>query len=1722
MAIYKPSNCTPFLNALDLTEAQDVQCELNTSNVNVVGYKMRILDNKNKVVFNGKNFTELNDTSLYDYYNTGLNGSVLNLPIVVTDPNQSNENDLLFTGYNWGRWKPSYETLITDSTISYFYYGEHYFRISPDTMSPAAYISLNTVYKKINGCYREVTPKPSMDEAIRLEYYYKSGAENAYTKISKDKISEGDYLTLDRVFINKVNEYNIAMTATTATVGETAKGSVTIDVDGGVTTAEIVATYITSSNGQNAIVESSTVRFDEHFITFDVVTNIPNCIVTAIIKFKYGTGSGAYVYSYTTPSKAQAINDVVYYHPYRPVESRDDWETAPILYERNIQTSLAYNGYNNPNKDEAVLQELYYKRYFYTLPSKPEFSISYDRYYYKDDYNNMVVISGENNYMEFKAIDRKNISKNEAINEGYYYKNTNNEYVKMTFEYKGNYSETFPVLYKQYSYNNIVNIYDSNYNYYILTTTQRPKNLNDAKGKGYFYKERYDIQGIKPEWQSVSGHLNEYFVLAPLPISRGDTTSYEITVKTLQEAGITDKTIYDAYRGTIYIRKGKYNPLLDDDTNNTDSFIYYKSVDDIVGHGDITAASIYEEIPAIYAQRYISVAGLDVEYYETQIYDLYKLNITYTPLKGAKPTFANSERNYYYLSKEFIPITQGYCEYDVIKDFYTHDEGEYYVISKEYTNHDQAYNNGAFVLDYEKVDIKPSKNMAIKNGYYTIKGGKYVKIDYDMPDVVYNSLNTIYQLVGMVELEKEESPINNRDLYRKVENFYNGYPYQPYKWQICLQQGDIGIVNVEDMRSKWFDMTITSGNVAGSLSSRIQGIYSEEIYKDYYIQLVDNNKKQTSNRVRIKSYDHSFGYLYPQDGGFSETDVKNSSYFCIYKETNDPEVVSSNRKVNWCTTKDIDVKIGSATIKTSFSPENAFSKYFIQKYSGTVSASQINMQTYDDGGDSSELIVLGQTLILVKNQENSAYNGVFMLSSITTNSEETTLRWLRSANADSYADYINKAWYVEKGTYAGKNMVSDAIAGQGIINSAPLNFSEEKPITIYPTPNEEYVSEYDSMTFDLEARKIYSPIFKNSNTRTFVRPFIGLMEGMRFKYGLSDYDSVIINSVNSDLWYVKHNTLPYGKVLEPDADEYTVTSYFKNSDENPFFGYKKPYIKIDIENLTNDLDENLFPIVANRYVSSTAVYYQEQNKSWKNFQWTLYNETQDLVMYSTDIVYSGSFSNKFIGLEDSYNYVLRFTVENEVGVTTITEQNFTVSVDVETNLLPLTAQLNCDETQSINFSVVGNGIIQPKYTSSIDYEDEKMEISNGKILREYGNVYDEVLFSSSVSRLAAPSTNNFTLNSSHELNEYYQGKIIELIFDNYDRVDDYKNLQDGDGRFKLSIDIGYDTDIKTKEEIYKDYWEGENPDPMMGETEIIVSPNRNDLNIQFIHETYVKKEDGDGIKGRWEDDKLEKYGEIPMKIIYFGEQNPDGTLGIDGKWKNPNLPVFSLGRRNAEWISPDEGETSNRQYRTNYDYLYTTIPYTFTEIGGKKSVPIKGYYNLASSEYKFDNPDTEKYKLAYTYNSDSDWGEIETRKWGTLSAYDKTNFGTRISKNLKEENTSLEYYGVWFDEFVRTNKQANGKNVLVTNRKSAVWVDELVDELEDKTTLYWNDNNTKFGCYKQADLNEKSNHSGRQILANHIVSFNVPVSNYDYEQDTGALGFTTENCIAFFIKKEVN
>ena len=60
----------------------------------------------------------------------------------------------------------------------------------------------------------------------------------------------------------------------------------------------------------------------------------------------------------------------------------------------------------------------------------------------------------------------------------------------------------------------------------------------------------------------------------------------------------------------------------------------------------------------------------------------------------------------------------------------------------------------------------------------------------------------------------------------EVANFKNGYVNQPYKWQVILKQAD-GLD----------DMIIAIGTVIGSTPQRIQPDFSEEIYKDYFVQI---------------------------------------------------------------------------------------------------------------------------------------------------------------------------------------------------------------------------------------------------------------------------------------------------------------------------------------------------------------------------------------------------------------------------------------------------------------------------------------------------------------------------------------------------------------------------------------------------------------------------------------------------------------------------------------------------------------------------------------------------------------------------------------------------------------------------------------------------------------------------------------------------------------------
>lgn len=134
MAIYKSTYCSPFLTSIDprvtltrddLTTApvEYLQCKVDSSNKNVTGYRVRILDGQNNEIFPGDDSTiispisELQLPSLgYEVRgtNSGINGTFLKIPFFQNNKFRVGYNDLKKAGEPGNS---SYQAIYFDSDI---------------------------------------------------------------------------------------------------------------------------------------------------------------------------------------------------------------------------------------------------------------------------------------------------------------------------------------------------------------------------------------------------------------------------------------------------------------------------------------------------------------------------------------------------------------------------------------------------------------------------------------------------------------------------------------------------------------------------------------------------------------------------------------------------------------------------------------------------------------------------------------------------------------------------------------------------------------------------------------------------------------------------------------------------------------------------------------------------------------------------------------------------------------------------------------------------------------------------------------------------------------------------------------------------------------------------------------------------------------------------------------------------------------------------------------------------------------------------------------------------------------------------------------------------------------------------------------------------------------------------------------------------------------------
>ena len=878
----------------------------------------------------------------------------------------------------------------------------------------------------------------------------------------------------------------------------------------------------------------------------------------------------------------------------------------------------------------------------------------------------------------------------------------------------------------------------------------------------------------------------------------------------------------------------------------------------------------------------------------------------------------------------------------------------------------------------------------------------------------------------------------------KATRFSNGYINQPYKWEIILEQGNTTGVKAD----KYYDMTITQGKVLGSTKNRIQSYLSENIYKDYFIKL-DN----VPNRVLISSYDHTYGYLYPQENKFTDSDIKNASYFEIYKFSNDPNVIASGSQVAFATQKSMnDVEIGEQKSSQGWGESLTYPNYFKQIFKLTQSyKDRIPNSVFDD--NMTGFLGVG-TIVMVKNEGSgsSAYNGVFKLNAIdeVRNGDEynLTLSWLRSTPGDTWASLTNTVFYIQGGTSArDRFQVQTDPQTVGTINQTSVKFILEEPVEIYTDPKKGYGSN----------SKTQGRIFKNTASQAYIRPFAGVSDGMRFSYLKKDsvqYQNVDIQSIDTETWAVSGNI---GSILTPDVDQYKITSYFKGSDENPFYAYSNPVLSIKSDQWEKNPDGSYIKIKNTEYFKGLKRYITVEgnfeNRNWVNYQWFLTDLTGGHVQTS-EKKYRGDTKHTFYGLETEHYYTIRWVVEDEYGILWEQEQSFKVEVRIINTEFPFNVNFEC-ETQSVLIDFVRNAVVVPDpqiydYKCFMVYQTDK----KGEKLINLDRV-------------------PFKVETDYEGETRYY-RILDKSFVGDVYTIDYKQETSTSGYLKLS-DI---TDIEKFEgeqliKYEKTKIEGDNnfSDISAPTNSDCVLNSEHILNSNFTGNIISYEIDTDDVNGQpsyicltissqppW---NLDKGNYIPNenrnKLILTAFKDVNGDKSLPS-----NIPIHIYKKSNDGWTKDnDDGEI------------------------WKNSVAIVSAY--VDPNAKFD-PSFDYIKTTYLYQD-----SIVNEDYRHILGDGKYNSSSGKIKNpiLKYEGDATSYtqINIWYDNYTELMEQKSGDGTSAINVFGEQW------NWSDGGT--WNDT-TQGGkpIYSQIlDIN----HSGKQNINKYKITLNITIKKYNNE-----------------------
>lgn len=931
--------------------------------------------------------------------------------------------------------------------------------------------------------------------------------------------------------------------------------------------------------------------------------------------------------------------------------------------------------------------------------------------------------------------------------------------------------------------------------------------------------------------------------------------------------------------------------------------------------------------------------------------------------------------------------------------------------------------------------------------------------------------NTIQYVNGEYKVKTDDvgAPKFNEKLFK------NGYPNQPYKWIITLAQGQRDNNNKfiqQPTDLKYFDMEITSGTVLGSTPNRIQSYLSENIQKDYFIQLYNElDDSVIGYRKLISSYDHTYGYIYPQENKFTKDDIKAAGYFQVYKFSNDPDVVSASSKVVLKTdTKMQNVKFENKTASEVWGTgSETYPYYFTQKYTGFTSKPNIGSFPCNafDSSASGDLVV-GSTII-VNGEDQQKYNGVFTLQSFKVDEVKTkngdtetttydlTVQWLRAATADTWAELVNNVYLVELGSDASKRFQVQVGKNEtGTINVNNVVFIPEEPIELYSDGN---------LGFGKNKKK--GIIFKNNKVKDkdeveiFIRPFEGVVADQNIYYTVGKANNTIaINEIDKVKWSVVVNS---NLIPTVDVDKYKITSFFKSSEENPFYAYADPTVEItsDFVTETNDKDgekyykdsngvlfyfdegvakdekgkeiENPIFVIDNRLATLNGIFSQDNNKSWVYYQWRM----TDLTIGTETITekgFDGEIAWTVYGLQNNHYYQVELYIQDEFGRVASKEITFQVQVEISEKKPFFEVEFDC-ETNSYKINTTSAGVVIPGLVNEIlNTNQEEDFVADG----------DEVL-------LKAEKNGNDIDNYNAGYNYNSDGSYSLYVTDldkpaiSSDNLFFYNKMEGDSGGKSLIPAPKNDTITINFSNILNNYFEGQVMSYHIGVDSPSTAFNDIEVRVSVTPETVPS-----------ETTKLKEVSpdrnKIKVEIYQCNKQNNTHTPKSKIREKefvfygNPNTRKIC-----SPWVDPARGAADS-----NCDYIETDVVY---DKDGKK---IEGGLNINGEG---------------RYNSN---GEISKPITNTES--------------IKNPNT----YAVWYDKTTELLDQADGSNI---NYFAGDWNWPIENGSIGTTpySFYWHDQiNSEFPIYRQTSINlPDDSHTGEEIFTNKNLTFSLILSDYN-------------------------